>query len=376
MKITGLELFDIAIPFARPYRLSKVYGTLKNARAVIVKLHTDEGILGLGEADPMNPFTEETTATVTAVLRDIVAPHLLGADPTRISRIEHRLDQVLHGNLLARGAVNMALYDILGKVHGMPAFTFLGGKQHDRLPLLGPIGSGSPPEDADAIEALFAQGYRTVMIKMGALPVAEEIERMQAAAGRFGNRIRFIVDANQGWQFKEALGFIEGVGQFAPDMIEQPVSRMDIDGMKKLRDRSPCLLSADESLVTVDDAAGLIRNEAADAFSIKVSKNGGLSKSLMIAKTAEAFGIRCLMNSMLEFGITQAASLQLGCTLNNLLDFGHAYMSVLRMSDDITDFGKNISDAVVTVPEAPGLGVKVDDDKLQTYTREYLKIEN
>ncbi len=375
MKITGLELYDISIPFARPYRLSKIYGTLENARAVIVKLHTDEGILGLGEADPMNPFTEETTATVMAVLRDIVAPHLLGADPTRISRIEHRLDQVLHGNLVARGAVNMALYDILGKVHGLPACAFLGGKQHDRLPLLGPIGSGSPQEDADTIENLIAQGYRSIMIKMGALPVAEEIKRMQAAAERFGDRIKIIVDANQGWQFKEALKFIEGVGRFMPDMIEQPVSRTDIGGLKKLRDRSSCLLSADESLVTVDDAAGLIRSDAVDAFSIKVSKNGGLSKSLMIARTAEAFGIRCLMNSMLEFGITQAASLQLGCTLNNLLDFGHAYMSVLRMSDDITDFGRNICDAVVTVPEAPGLGVEVDDAKLQTYTRNYLKIE-
>jgi muconate cycloisomerase len=213
------------------------------------------------------------------------------------------------------------------------------------------------------------------MIKMGALPVPEEIERMRSAAEGFGDRIKIIVDANQGWQFKEAFEFIEGVRQFVPDMIEQPVNRTDIAAMKKLRERSPCLLSADESLVTVDDATGLIRSEAADAFSIKVSKNGGLSKSLMIARTAEAFGIRCLMNSMLEFGITQAASLQLGCTLNNLLDFGHAYMSVLRMSDDITDFGRNIKDAVVTVPETPGLGVEVDDDKLQAYTCEYFKIE-
>jgi muconate cycloisomerase len=128
--------------------------------------------------------------------------------------------------------------------------------------------------------------------------------------------------------------------------------------------------------VSEDDAAHLISRGAADAFSIKVSKNGGLSKSLVIAKTAGAFGIRCLMNSMLEFGITQAASLQLGCTLNNLLDCGHAYMSVLRMSDDITDFAKNISNAVVTVPDGPGLGVTVDEEKLQKYTLDYLKINN
>ncbi|UCD79443.1 MAG: hypothetical protein JSW26_29290 [Desulfobacterales bacterium] len=375
MKITGLELFVISIPFARPYRLSKVYGTLENAQAVILKLHTDAGLVGLGEADPLNPFTEETPGTVMAVLRDVVAPQVLGEDPTQGAQVEHRLDAVLHGHPLARGALNMALYDVLGKAHRVPAHVFLGGKRHDRLPLLGPIGSGSPADDADAIEALIQQGYRTVMIKMGALPVAKEIERMRAAAERFGNRMTIIVDANQGWRFKEALQFIEGIGRWVPLMIEQPVSRADIYAMKKLRQRAPCLLSADESLVTADDAAGLIRNEAADAFSIKVSKNGGLSKALEIAKTAETFGIRCLMNSMLEFGITQAASLQLGCTLNNLLDCGHAYMSVLRMSDDITDFDKNISNAVVTVPDGPGLGVTVDDKKLQKYTREYLKID-
>lgn len=375
MKISGLELFHISIPFAHPYRLSKVYGTLKNAHAVIIKLHTDAGIFGLGEADPLNPFTEETPGTVMAVMREIAAPHLLGEDPTRVAAIEKRLDDALHGNPLARGAVNMALFDTLGKFHHLPAHTFLGGMLHKRLPLLGPIGSGSPAEDADAIEALIEQGYRTVMIKMGALPIGEEIKRMRAAAERFGNRITIIADANQGWQFKEALQFIVGIGRFAPLMIEQPVARSDIDAMKKLRERAPCLLSADESLVTANDAADLIRNGAADAFSIKVSKNGGLSKSLMIARTAATFGMRCLMNSMLEFGITQAASLQLGCTLNNLLDCGHAYMSVLRMSDDITDFGRNISNAVVTVPDGPGLGVAVDDKKLQKYTRDYLKID-
>jgi len=111
-----------------------------------------------------------------------------------------------------------------------------------------------------------------------------------------------------------------------------------------------------------------------DAFSIKVSKNGGLSKARKIAATADAFGLKILMNSMLEFGITQAASLQLGCVLPNLLDMGHAYMSVLRMADDITDFGQNISQATVTVPSSAGLGVRLNEEKLKKYTKDYLKI--
>jgi L-alanine-DL-glutamate epimerase-like enolase superfamily enzyme len=107
---------------------------------------------------------------------------------------------------------------------------------HERLPLLGPIGSGSSAEDADAIETLIQQGYRTVMIKMGARPVAEEIKRMRAAAERFGNLMTVIVDANQGWQFKEALQFIEGIGRSVPLMIEQPVTRSDIYAMVTVPD--------------------------------------------------------------------------------------------------------------------------------------------
>ena len=375
MKITGLELFHISVPFAEPYKLSKTYGTLHNAQAVILKVHTDEGIVGLGEADPMNPFTEETPGSVMMVIRDVIAPHLMGRDPTQVSIIDTTLDKAVHGNLLARGAINMALYDILGKVRQSPVHTFLGGIYHKSLPLLGAVGSGTPEEDSAKIEALAEQGYRTVMIKMGALPISEEIQRVISAANRFGEEMAIILDPNQGWQLKQALRFIESIRSYPPAMIEQPIDRCDIDGLKMIRDRAPCPLSVDESLVSIHDATVLIRERAADVFSIKVSKNGGLSKSLVIAKIAQAFGLKCLMNSMLEFGISQAASLQLGCTLNNLVDLGHAYMSVLRLSDDVTDFERNISDAIVTVPQGDGLGVSLNDDKLKMYTKDYLNIE-
>ncbi len=374
MKITAIEICHISIPFVKPYALSKIYGTLSHAHAVIFKIHTDGGIVGLGEADPMNPFTEETPASVMVVTRDVIAPYLIGQDPTRISAIESELDDVIHSNLTARGAVSMALYDIVGKLHNIPAHVLLGGAIHAELPILGAIGSGTPDEDAAAIEALLDQGHTTVMIKMGALPIVDEIKRMIAAQKRFGGRVPLIVDANQAWGLAETLAFFDGIGNHRPDLVEQPIQRWDIDGLKRIRDRAPCPLSADESLTTVNDAANLIRERAVDVFSIKVSKNGGIYKSKQIAAMADGFGLKCLMNSMLEFGITQAASLQLGCTLNNLLDCGHAYGSVLRMSDDITDFGQNISQARVTVPASAGLGVRLNEEKLKKYTQDYLKI--
>ncbi len=374
MRITKIELFQISIPFIRPYKLSKVYGTLTHANAVIVKVQTDTGIVGWGEADPNAPFTEDTLDSVVTAIQDRMARHLIGKDPTRIAQIEAKLDREAEGDLMAKGAIDMALYDILGKFHQVPAHTFLGGMIHEQIPLLGPIGSGTPEEDTEAINILISEGYRTVMIKMGALPIAVEIERMISAFKNFGQRITFITDANQGWELDEALAFAGGIKGHEPVLVEQPIGRNEVEGLREFGKHVSSLTSADESVVSFRDANLLIRSGAVDVFSIKVSKNGGLVKSRMIANAAAVAGIKCLMNSMLEFGITQAASLQLGCTLPNLLDCGHAYMSVLRMSDDITDFGNFVSDAVVKVPDTPGLGVAVDEAKLEKYTTSYLKL--
>lgn len=375
MKITKIELSHISIPFAKPYKLSRTYGTLHEAHAVIFKVHTDEGIVGLGEADPMSPFTAETPASVMTVTRDIIAPHLMGQDPTRIAMVESTLDEIIDGNLTASGAVNMALYDIIGKTNNIPVHNLLGGMRHDKLPLLFGVGSGTPEETIAVIAAQIETGCRCFMIKMGALPIADEIKRLVAVKEQFGDRVSIIIDANQGWEVAEAIEFIDGIHAHRPDLIEQPIKRWDIDGLKRIRDRCSYPLSADESVTAVSDAATLIREKAVDVFSIKISKNGGLDKSRQIAQMADGFGLKCLMNSMLEFGITQAASLQLGCTLSNLIDLGHAYGSVLRMSDDITDFGQNISEAVVTVPPASGLGITLDEKKLKKYTTDYLNLK-
>ena len=374
MIINGLELYHIAIPFAEPYKLAKTYGTLHTAHAVIVKLLTDVGLFGLGEADPMIPFTDESPASVMAVISGIIAPYIIGKNPEELTQLESNLDRMVHGNLTARGAINMALYDILGKSTNMPVHQLLGGLYHNRLPLLLGISSGGRDESLAAVEALVEKGLRTVMIKMGDLQIADEITRFRAVRKHFGEELKIIVDANQGWNLFETFEFIEGIKGERLDLLEQPIERRDLNGLKRIHDRLDCPLSADESLVEVADAAELIREQVVDVLSIKVSKNGGLTRSKLIAQMAAGFGLKCLMNSMLEFGITQAASLHLGCTLTNLMDCGHAYGSVTRMSDDITDFDRNISRAIITIPSGPGLGVNLKEDKLKKYTIDRIKI--
>jgi len=374
MKINGLDLYQISIPFAEPYRLSKIYGTLHEAKAVIVKINTDEGLVGLGEADPMIPFTDESPESVMVVIRDIIAPRILGQDPRQLTQLETSLDHLVHGNLTARGAINMALYDILGKAIDTPVYQLLGGLCHDRLPLLLGIGSLDLEQSIVAIEGLRNKGVTTIMLKMGKMSIADEIKRFIGIREHFGKNIKLVVDANQGWDLFETLEFIEGIKGYHLDLLEQPIERRNLGGLKRIREHLACPLSADESLVEAEDAAVLIREQVVDVFSIKVSKNGGLDKSKLIAQMAAGFGLKCLMNSMLEFGITQSASLHLGCTLANLMDCGHAYGSVTRMSDDISDFDRNISGGIVTVPSGPGLGVNLKEDKLKKYTVAHVKV--
>ena len=171
MIINGLELYHISIPFAEPYKLAKTYGTLHSAHAVIIKLHTDAGLVGLGEADPMIPFTDESPASVMSVISEIIAPQIIGKDPRELTVLESNLDRLVHANLTARGAINMALYDIFGKSTQMPVHQLLGGLCHKRLPLLLGISSGGLDESIAAIETLAAQGLQTVMIKMGDLSI-------------------------------------------------------------------------------------------------------------------------------------------------------------------------------------------------------------
>ena len=375
MKITAIELFQISVPLAVPYKLSKVYGTVHDARAVIVRLLTDAGITGYGEADPMPPFTDESPGGVMVAIRDFLGPRLVGQDPRNVNGLEAVLDQTMVGNHTAKGALSMALYDVLGKATELPVYALLGGAMVRELPVLWPLGSGTPEEDAALIDRKMAEGYRTFGIKMGALPVADEIVRVHRLKQRFDAGIHLLVDANQGWDLSEAVEFVHGVRPYRLGMIEQPVASWDVDGLKRLRAIATSPISADESLVSLDQGLRLIREQAVDIFSLKVSKNGGLGAVRKLAVLAEAAGLRCLMNSMLEFGITQAASLHVGVTLRNLAEFGHAYMSTLRLADDITDFSARVEGGVAKVPDQPGLGVAIDEDKLAKYAQASCRVD-
>lgn len=364
MKIERIDLWHIKSPLVRPYPLSKVYGTLTHAQAVVLRLTCAGGLEGWGEADPQPPFTEEWPDGVMLYLSELAAPRLLGRDALDRAMLSAELDAVSAGNPTAKGAVDMALHDLAGKHAGVPVSQLLGGALRDRIPALWPLGSGTLEESLEVVEEKRAEGFRTFMVKTGSRDVAEDAARCLALIERYHPEIRFIADANQGWSEAEAVRFAELIGAAPLDLLEQPVARANLEGMKRVREAALCPVSADESVFTPGEAAKLAAACAVDVFSIKPSKNAGLAPSRKIASLAEGHGLDVLMNSMIEFGITQAASLQLGITLPNLMDCGHAYMSTLRIKEDPTDFSALVRDGTAHAPAAPGLGVAVDPDHL------------
>ncbi|MGX9574330.1 enolase C-terminal domain-like protein [Mesorhizobium sp. f-mel] len=364
--IVSAEVFEIEAKLCTPYKLTE--GVLVATQAVLVKLTDVDGVEGWGEANPAETVDGETPAGVMRVLNETLLPVVLGAKEPYPGTIDALVDRLLPSHLCAKGAVTMALLDILGKRLNVSVATLLGGTIRRSLPVLWPLSNGSAEDDIPVIEERAAQGFSSFMLKMGTSPIASEIKRVAALEARYDDRIKFIADANQGWSFDQAQEFITGIAGSRIAFVEEPLTTDAVKGMAGLSRESRLLLSADEAIIELTDAAELAAARATKIFSIKSSKNGGPLRAQRIAATAEAFGINCYMNSMIEFGITQAASLQHAVTVRNLVEVGHAYMSTMRLVEDPTDFSSFVRNGVVHLPQRPGLGIGIDEAHVRRLT--------
>lgn len=366
MRITSIEIFETKIPLPHPYKLSQRYGTLPCTNPTVVKVHTDEGLVGIGETDAWVGFTSETPEGVSTVLRLNIAPRLIGEDATNVLKAHEIMEYFMRENHMAKGTIDMAIYDLLGKAAGMPVYKILGGSLYDSLPIMGAFGGDSPAESAAAAVVEKNKGYHSLMYKVGRDPV-KDAECFFAVRDAVGKDYPIILDANQGWDLASAKKFISIAAEANPVLFEQPLVASDIEGMAELRRFSRVPVSVDEALTDFRNAQEIIRLGAADVFSVKVAKNGGIKEAKRIIELAADHGIPILFNSMIEEGITQAASLNIALTTSNLFEYGHAYFSPLRLDADITDYSSLIHGNRVVPPVAPGLGIKLLDDVLDRY---------
>ncbi len=369
-KISAVDVWQVQIPLAKPYHLSKLYGTLTHCDAALLRVTLANGQCGWGEADPGGVnFDGETIDTVIAALRER-GPQMIGQCVQ--SWVEEGRGRKHHG--AAAAAQDVACYDALGQLGNTPVWQLLGRRQRDAIAVLWPLSSGSADEDIAIIGDYQTKGFTTFMLKMGDRPVDEDISRIHDVFARLPPGVSVMVDANQGWEREEALAFARETSALPLILIEQPVRATDYRGLGQVRELANCPISVDESIQRPDDVKAILDAGAADVFSIKISKNGGLANSLNIAERVRDSGKHILMNSMIELGITQAASLHLGCTLDNLVDCGHAYMSTLRMADDVTNFSDRVVRGEAHPADAPGLGIDVSMFRIEQYRVDHFHV--
>lgn len=362
-KIVRAEAFQI------PYRLQGYklsFATITDVTAVLLKLSDSDSNVGWGEANAQQPFTDESPEDVFQVLNDELLPIVLNAEHAEPAFIDGLLDDVRpRKHYMAKGAVSMALLDLKGRNLGLPMANLLGGAIRQSLQVSHALNNGTAEEDIAVIDAAINDGYIDFMLKMGTSPIPDEIRRVAALEERYGHRVRFKADPNAGWSREEAREFLDGVKQSHLAFVEQPIAKDDIDGMAALTRATPLLISVDESLTGMDRAVEIVSKRAANVFSIKSSKNGGPLRAKALSELARKNGIDCYFNSMLEGGISQAASLHHAVTTPNVLDIGHAFRSTLRIDGDVTNFASYIRHGIVYLPKGPGLGIAVDESKVR-----------
>lgn len=366
MKITEIEIFQISIPTIMPYVISG--GTVGAANSVLVRVHTDNGLYGIGDTSPNPTFSEESQLSVVGTIRDFLAPAVIGMDPLGVEKIHARMDEVIKGNPFAKAAIGIALYDLAGKAFGVPTYQLLGGKVRDKLPLLWPLMGGDAETNVGEALAAVERGHRSLMVKVGHNEPDVEVERVAAVRKAVGDKIVIIPDANQGWTPQVAIQAIRKMEQYNVAWVEQPVSRWDIDGLVKVRESVSCQISADETLCSINDALTLAKRGAVDIVSVKLQKSEGFLKAKKVAAITEAANIPIYINSMIETGGSVAASLHFAVSTPNVIPISAALMSTLRLQDDILAEGSlSIADAEITVTDRPGLGIELDEAKLARY---------
>lgn len=358
LKIKDIEIFYFDIPMVKPFRIA--IGTMEGAKDVLIKINTDHGIVGIGEACPFPPITGETQETNIAVakaLREV----LIGKDPLAIEGILKGFGTFTHTNPSIIAAFDMALYDILGKVAGLPLYRILGGDRNSFETDL-TVDLDTPKKMAEMAQDVINKGYKIIKIKVGQDP-SLDIERLEAIRSAVGYKYQIRIDANQGWTVPQAIEALKKMEKFDIQFCEQPVSAWNIDGMRIVRNESPIPIMADESLFSPNDAIKLIKSESCEYFNIKLMKSGGIRNAIKISNIAESAGIRCMVGCMLETKVALTAASHFVASSRNVIfadldsDSSHAVFPVID--------GIKVEGGTITLPEKPGLGLDVDPSFLK-----------
>ncbi len=303
MKIQSIKAYQVDLPLHEGSYQWSGGKSVSVFDSTIVRLETDEGLIGHGEVCPLGPFYLPAFAAGARSGLAELAPHLIGQDPTQLGRLNGLMDAALKGHPYVKSAIDIACWDILGQAAGQPVCTLLGGRYGEDFVLYRAISQQSPDEMAGKVAGYRAEGYRRFQLKVGGDPDVD-IQRIHAAADLMQPGDKLIADANTGWLMHEAARVVRGVRD-VDVYIEQPCPTYEECLAIRRRTDHPFVL--DESIDGIGVLLRAFSEQAMDVVNIKISKFGGLTKARQARDLCVSLGVAMTIEDSWGGDITTAA---------------------------------------------------------------------
>ena len=359
MKITGIDIHPLRTPLKGVFR--NAHDTKTRQDSIVVRVRTDEGVTGLGNVDPDPGHSEESFGETLKAVRTL-APELAGRDPLNLSAALDLMDRSLPRHLDAKAVLEMALFDLKGRVLNQPVHSLLGGRLKDEVRLNGWIGMLEPAAAAREALGWRDAGFGSVKIKLGS-GVESDRDRVAAVRDAVGSGLSLRVDANEGYGVDDAIRLAKALAPLDVALLEQPVARADYAGLARVRRAVDIPVMADEAIVGPETLMEVIRKEAADIVKVKVMKQGGITRTVRMVHMAEAAGIRCVIGHGFGLTINTLAEIHVAASCANIMD-GCESVGPLKMGGDVVEQPLDLQGGRVRVPDGPGLGAELAESDL------------
>src|SRR5690606_19024953 len=357
------------IPTIRPHKMSAA--TMHKQCLVLVRIKTSDGIEGIGEATTIGGlnYGGESPESMKTNIARYFAPLLIGQPASGLAAMRQRIDKAIKDNRFAKCAIETALYDAYAKRLGVPLNALFGGAVHDRISVAWTLASGDTQKDIDeAQQMLDTRRHRIFKLKVGMRAPKEDLKHIRAIRGALSESASIRIDVNQGWSETEATQHLRALADAGVELVEQPIHEKNLAGLQRLTALGIVPIMADESLKGPQDGFALASAHCANVFAIKIEQAGGLQNARDLIGIAQAADIALYGGTMLEGSIATIAAAHLFSTLNRL-EWGTEMFGPLLLKDEILATPLDFSDYTLKIPDGPGLGITLDEDKIAYYTR-------
>lgn len=367
--ITAVETFIIDLPTIRPHKLSMA--TMMHQTMVVIKIRSSDGVVGWGESTTIGgmSYGPESPESIQLTIDRYIAPLIIGKEAANINSVMKTINKNVQGNTFAKAGIETALLDAQGKRLGVSVAELLGGSVNEKLPVLWTLASGDTDKDIEEAQHLTAiNRHNTFKLKIGSYEPKKDVAHVVAIKKALGSDIRITVDINQAWSESTARTWITELQENGIDLIEQPIVKTNFDGLARLTEFFHVPIMADEAVATTGDAMKLCKIRGGSVFAVKIMKSGGLYNAGNIAAMADASDVSLYGGTMLEGTIGSVAAAHVFSTFPNL-EWGTELFGPMLLTDDIVVNPIIYKDCALEVPKGPGLGIEIDEDKLNHFKR-------